>query len=48
LAARMGRAGRLRAERDFSPERHAEGVLRVYESAVASASSGRGREVRAA
>jgi glycosyltransferase involved in cell wall biosynthesis len=40
LAAQMGQAGRLRAVREFSPERHAEDVLRVYESAVAGARSG--------
>jgi glycosyltransferase involved in cell wall biosynthesis len=35
LAREMGRAGRERVERDFSPERHAEAVLAAYDHALA-------------
>jgi glycosyltransferase involved in cell wall biosynthesis len=35
LAARMGRQGRARAEREFSAERHVQGILDVYERVTA-------------
>jgi glycosyltransferase involved in cell wall biosynthesis len=35
LAGRLGAAGRERAVREFSPERHLRGLLRVYEEVVA-------------
>jgi glycosyltransferase involved in cell wall biosynthesis len=42
LAARMGRAGRERAQEEFTIERHARATLDVYERAIARARRGEG------